>query len=470
MQNIDILYIINSDVTINELILFIEKTNKKSYFFLTTHYIFEEEIKILKSKFSNKTIINRDFTYYFDDKDMNNFDDEALQYSYKKNYFDNTLFMSLSVKNKNQYVKNKLLNIYKFIDIYCEDGIGINKDIWVNSKNELNENNFIKNKISKFKRIVTKRKKISFLNYKNDKYLFFGTTKRIKFVNEITLEMKDYNYLLLLILLKFNYFKNFKLCFATHEYDKRLIDFKNKDIFMVIDGYMSPNYPKTNIELFRNVIVVTDKYYNSKWFYNYNISINKPFPFQEVSYFKEVEKPYIINKVVLLMNHTGDWTSLINRSDDDFLLEAFCRLAKFFQNIEFIVRLHPTAIHELHNGKEYNNRIYNYIKILNLDNLSISDKNLNEDLERGDLFFSEYSNTLLDAISIGKIGVISNMTKRRNFMQEFVDLGFHHIDSNDELYNIMSNAISSDTIKNIITKQNIAVKKYNNLQKEYFNV
>jgi hypothetical protein len=469
MKTIDILYVFNSNMTSSDLILFIKNTNKSSYVFLTTHHLFDKEIEILNIQFPNKTIINIDFVNYIDEKQMQSFDDEAFKMSFKDKYFNNKLFKYLSLKNKNEYIKNKILKEYKFTDIYSENTLGLTQETWVNCDDEPKKKiSFFKDLFLKIVRAFTKTVTINILKYKGYEFLFFGNIDRMRNIDNALFLQKNYNYLIFLFLLKLGYFKSFLVCFNKHNYDENLIKFSNQDIFMLVDGYLPPNYPQSSIELFRNITVVSDTYHGTEWFKRYNISIRSPFPFQKATYFNEVKISYNINKVILLMNHTGDWTSLINRSDDDILIESFCKLASNFKNIEFIIRLHPTAIHELHNGKEYNNRIANYIQMLNLKNLSISTKNLATDLKRGDLFVSEYSATLLDAISLGKLGVIANITKRRNFMQEFVDLGFIHVEKFEDLFTLISKLIQKEFISKIIYKHNNAVQKYNKKQKDYF--
>jgi hypothetical protein len=168
-----------------------------------------------------------------------------------------------------------------------------------------------------------------------------------------------------------------------------------------------------------------------------------------------------------VLNHAGDWTALINRSDTDILIEAFVNLAKQNRNLNFIIRCHPTMIHPLHEGINSINRIKEFIEWVNLKNLSVSTASLSEDISRGDLFISEYSQVLIDILQNGKLGIIANLTNRRSFMIDYESIGFLNVNSSANLNSLLQNILNHEV--KYVSIQNKAVEEYNSLLKAWLS-
>jgi len=115
--------------------------------------------------------------------------------------------------------------------------------------------------------------------------------------------------------------------------------------------------------------------------------------------------------------------------------------------------------HPAHEGVNSAERIRKYVSSANLANLHISTFELSEDLAWCDVCLSEYSQVLLDALRSGKIGVAVNLTRRRSFMQDYVDLGFFYASSLEETWVLLNRIAGAPA--DASSEQNRAVDRYN---------
>jgi hypothetical protein len=60
---------------------------------------------------------------------------------------------------------------------------------------------------------------------------------------------------------------------------------------------------------------------------------------------------------------------------------------------------------------------------------------MEEDWQRGDVFISEYSLSVIDAMNRGKIGIFYNLTNRRSFVDDLMDRGILYCDTESDLNN-----------------------------------
>ena len=233
-----------------------------------------------------------------------------------------------------------------------------------------------------------------------------------------------------------------------------------------VDGLQPANYPRSYVDSYVSGSFVVRDMFDVKWFSQHGKEVIKPYPFMKKNYFAALEENAEVKTVYLMLNHAGDWTALINRSDSDILVECFVEIAKYFPNLNFVVRLHPTMIHEEHEGKRSSERIREYVRWCNLDNLTISEDSLEHDLATGDIFVSEYSAALLDAYSSGKLGIIMNLTNRRSFMEDYEKIGFQYVNSRNELESIIENILSDPGEH--LQRQNTAVSRHNELLQDFY--
>ena len=131
------------------------------------------------------------------------------------------------------------------------------------------------------------------------------------------------------------------------------------------------------------------------------------------------------------------------------------RLPKF----SFRIRLHPTSDKLLGEGTGWSLRIENYILRSQLSNLKLSNNSLEEDLNDCDVFITEYSQSVIEAISYGKIGMFINLTRRISFAKDLKDVGFTEVYSINELEKELNN-ISNDE-SGFFQRQADAVSDFN---------
>lgn len=140
-----------------------------------------------------------------------------------------------------------------------------------------------------------------------------------------------------------------------------------------------------------------------------------------------------ITTICLTLNHAGNWSSLISRSDTDGLIIVFGELAKRYTGLNFIVRLHPNSDQLKGEGVGWINRIKHQVGLLDLKNLSVSSATLEDDWQRAQVFISEYSLSAVEALRFGKIVLFLNLTQRRSFVKDLTDVGFIEANSYEAL-------------------------------------
>ena len=168
-----------------------------------------------------------------------------------------------------------------------------------------------------------------------------------------------------------------------------------------------------------------------------------------------------ISNLLLAMNHAGDWTPFIHRSDTDRLVLEFIRMAEANPRLNFRIRPHPTMVHPSHEGTGSLDRIRKEIKHSALSNLEISTETLDEDLSWAGVVISEYSQVLIDAWRSGQLGIVFNPTGRRSFMKEFEELGFPCADSTGDIVRMTESAAS------LTLQQRDATIEYNRILSEW---
>ena len=166
-----------------------------------------------------------------------------------------------------------------------------------------------------------------------------------------------------------------------------------------------------------------------------------------------------VETIILSLNCGGDWSAIVNRSDTDLLIAAFMELAHQYLDKTFIIRPHPTLPFKEHEGEHALERMQDFIDFTGLKNVSISNVTLEQDWERGDLFISEYSLSVIDAIKLGKLGLFANLTNRRSYIQDFGDLGFYLVHNKTDLFSAVRQIM--ETPAKFVAEQVAAIDNYN---------
>lgn len=517
MKNIDVLFVINQDCNLDFINKIYNEQGFKSALFLTTHAFLKNELEYISDRF-NGDIITRIFPDFIDDLEMEECDDNASERLAE--IYDNEIikshyscfFMKLSLLEKNKKAHERLKKEYSFKKIFFSPGLGICKAFWERKNAENLETYLLKRPDENdedpqtpaieataggyFQKIIAKLKSflanafktiaVTIVEHDNNKYVFFSSLKRLKFNKKAKIHneiIKSYRYL------NFNIFKNSepdiikrwlgeiasdgsKILISTtiHEYDYGFLNsVGGTDPMIFVDGFHPHNYPRSYIDAYVNGTFVVRNMFDVEWFARHGKKtlISPEFIEKSVMNIEAINNTRKIKNIILTLNHAGDWTATINRSDTDILIEAFIDAAKKITDANFIIRLHPTMAHESHEGKNSIRRIKKYVEILNLSNLSVSDLPLNEDLSRGDLFVSEYSQVLIDVFLSGKLGIISNFTGRRSLLDDFEKIGFLSVNSQDAFQKMLKDVITQPS--KYVSIQKNAMLKYNDALKEFYS-
>ena len=215
-----------------------------------------------------------------------------------------------------------------------------------------------------------------------------------------------------------------------------------------VDGLHPPNYHRSCGIFYRGYDIVRRSNFDHPWFEANKCSVYS---------FPDIINEYCINNlkdsisainainifdksknITLFLNHAGDWSSLIERSDTDFAIESFINCALGFPDLNFSIRLHPTMATSHHEGINSRHRISKLLDSSSLPNLRLSTNSLDYELSMASICVSEYSDLVLRCISRSIKTITLNPTNRRNFLQFLIDIGLPEAKSCHDLKEFIS--------------------------------
>lgn len=482
----DALFVIHQDADLGKIRRIIKNHGFRHIFVLTTHYpLGREQHKIanLAPKVRTTTMAS-----LLSDTEMEGCDQKATEEllprlnkrSIKRKYMGH--FIDRSQWHKSTLVWQLLNSGNRFGALYFSPGLGVHSPLWrsVGGKSLLPPlSRFKKLKIPTYRRkignILRKRRVFS-ICHAGKCYCFISPVGRLKFLNNIEPQLASISRLTWVIFaflgsrgrrffaskIKALASSEHRCVFCTtiHAYIHELSELE-LPLHIFLEGYHPTNYPRSYVDMYENCKFVVRDMFGEAWFKMYGKTTLPPPPFMAPSLMTSPDHhpSTPLKRVLLALNHAGDWTALINRSDTDLLIEAFCQTAQAFPSIHFVVRLHPTMDEVEHEGVHSSRRIKAFIRDTNLVNLKASQVSLSTDLESADLVISEYSQVLLDAFQMGKLGLIANLTGRRSFMEDYEILGFSSVNSKETLIKWLEKLIRNP--ESIRLKQHQAAQNYN---------
>ncbi|MBF0234922.1 MAG: hypothetical protein HQK65_18090 [Desulfamplus sp.] len=479
MEQRDALFVINQNIILSEIVELCRKEFIQSALLVTTHRIFPTEENSFIKIANNIKILA--FSDLLSESDMCRCDEIATnRLLIEKNSCCNSnynhQFMSTCINEKNRILYERLLSNYKFNKIFYIPGLGISESFWKKKgavlhapKQHLIITNNRKNNVLKILMPLFNRAKmaISFIKPKT-KFLIQSEGKTFVFlssINRLRIRPETSAHKIKKRYCRFD--KENIYCMTMHGYDGILAN-KVGGVLVFVDGYLPSNYSRSYVDCYgSNDIFVVRTMFDDRWLTAHGKKTMKPPDFIE----QEVFAPCMItsaNHVLIALNHAGDWSALINRSDTDELVIAASEMARKLPKIEFRIRIHPTMNQPEHEGLYSSIRIEQFVRSVNIPNLDISTHSLPDDLEWADIFLSEYSQVLLDSLRNGKFGIAVNLTKRRSFMQDYADLGFFYANSINDAIDVIHYIVNM-TYKST-TEQNIAVNNYNLLLRRWLEL
>lgn len=488
-HNFNILIISNQNASLfqlNDLLI-----GAESAFILTTHKLFNLEVSMLQCP----VLKVHTFADFLSDAEMEEIDNNTTRLLHSMEVRSdqyNDIFMQNCMKEKNRIVKKKLLHEYSFQHIYYFNGLGISRKVWAEDISHELEGIYeaekalpvycrIKNKIRE--KIIypiadfTRKRTIYIFEDNSYYYIFTNNIKRLDLdLASATHFTITYIYLIFIIkrLFPFNLLldkflrkklgaNRLKFCTSMHCYSPDFQLQTGISPYVFVDAHLPSNYPRSYLDSFNGSTFVPDSFISQKWPQKHQKPCVTPPGFVRNKIFKSIKCPEIqISNIFLMINHAGDWSATINRSDTDIIVEEFASLALYFPEYNFILRPHPTMAHPNHEGRNAIDRLSWYTSTLKLPNLKISSDTFENDLSNANIILSEYSQALLSAYEKGIPALIVNLTNRRSYMQDFVDIGFVEINDKKTLHEGFSRL--PDFIHEIIQKNNQAIEQYNSLQ------
>ncbi|HNX77386.1 MAG TPA: hypothetical protein PLM07_16720 [Candidatus Rifleibacterium sp.] len=485
MKFYDSLFVINQNNSIENIAEIINQQSFQTVLILSTNHLFSFE-KFLLTSLTRCQYDFKIFSDYISDEAMETCDNAATEELQKElpaagkvQYAQ--LFMNLSMRNKNRIVLENLRKTCLIGKVFFSSKLGIFPDVWQKngtwlSKPEkrmilrFNPYSWFKQKLSPQK--YFRQMEVHIFERDNEKLFFFCPLKRLEFASDITFEKQIFRPISYLRWPNISFeacIDNFIeknaspgkesiFCTTIHGYDIRFANVRHP-IRIFVDGFHPSNYPRSYIDVYPNATFVTRDLISLRWFKQFGKKVSTDCNYLKLPCFRIPAFDFSLRKVYLLLNHAGDWSALINRSDTDLLIETFARAAAEFSDQKFVIRLHPTMDHVDHEGLNASSRLHAFVAATRLPNLYISQKTLEQDLLDADLIISEYSKTIIDAFSQGKIALICNLTKRRSFMKDYEEFGFPCCESFEQITDFINRAIR--TPEAIVTTMRMATSKYN---------
>jgi hypothetical protein len=410
----------------------------------------------------------------------------------------NSRFMTQSLMEKNRIVHERLSSLYQFRMVYYVPGLGVATAYWENVGmllHKLDDASKVKRSVKivvpgklkplfdaagKVKRLFKPdAREICVIREDGTTYIFFSTLRRLHIHPDTVVETakfqrsKNTSRDSVQLLTNRKHSVNSSIdhqadsrniyCMTIHDYDRDLAR-ELGGVLVFVDGYHPSNFPRSYLESYgKDDIFVVRTMFDEHWFATYTKRTIRPPAFLQREYFAPCAVSSC-SRVLVALNHAGDWTALINRSDTDDLVAATVEMARALPHMSFRVRTHPTMNHPAHEGLHSSKRIESFIQWSHLPNLHASTESLANDLAWCDIGLSEYSQVLLDAMRIGKLCVAVNLTNRRSFMQDYADIGFFHASSLEDAL-VSLRHIVDDPI-HASNQQNRAANHYNALLAE----
>ncbi len=480
------LFVIHQDADLEKIRCIIQKRKFRHIFVLTTHLLLGKEqqaIEKLAPRVRTATLAS-----LLTDAEMADCDRRAtdkLLLRLKNRHIQRTYmghFINESLWYKNALALDKLKSKRHFFAVYYSPGLGIHSRFWAGSGGKSLETaygRFKKHTLPIYGRKIRnilKKRNCCTICHNGKCYLFVSTMARLRFSGEIPAQEKKISRITWLLMAFAGnrgrcVFRNrarretpdghpLILCTTIHNYVHTLAE-TGLPLLIFVDGHHPSNYPRTYIDMYTQGRFVVRNMIAETWFRKHGKEAIKPPSFMDSAQMVHVRTNVVrsLNHILLALNHAGDWSALINRSDTDLLVEAFSRLAQSFPDIQFTVRPHPTMATFEHEGKNAINRIHTFVRETGFPNLIVSENALSADLQKTQLVLSEYSQVLIDAYHRGNLGLVVNLTGRRSFMQDYEAYGFPAVYSETELTAWIKDLMEGP--EKAVLRQNLAVTKFN---------
>lgn len=449
------LFVINQAVPFDLLVAKMAAAQSDYLLVVTSHLVFPNEKQNLRSKVS-KDITFRPMDSFFSEDDERAIEGQCLDQC--GGSFP--VFTDLFLHMRNEMVFNSVSEKHTIREIFYATGLGISDAVWKSNGSTAltvsSQSRSAKKKLSDRARLLWSRiNSLALIKWQGRSIAFHGQTARIKERLASDVELiepgvlrKSWIALTLLLGLRK------EICVPLHQYAA----FGNACVLIMQDGHLPSNYTKGLLLLYRESdVAVPSNPFAEKWYQTFDRKIQRLAFFRDPQFAVPVTPPHI-RRVLVALNHAGDWTPMIHRSDTDRFALAALELAEAHPEIQFSLRPHPGMATVEHEGVNSFERLRNFVERSEPDNFTFSYADLDEELASCDVVISEYSQVLIDAWTKGLLGVSLNITHRESYLADYEDLGMPHAKSIEELAALLNGG----SPKKIAEQQSQGVVNINN--------
>lgn len=413
----------------------------------STHLLFERE-KLSLTEAARRGTVFKTQDEYFTDSELWEIDRYALQVAQQKKPVAGSggfaYFRDEMLEYKSALLLKKLQNEYTSLQLYVVNNLGVPASWWVKqgatevvTKVEKRKRKLRINFTTLMKRFYNKWREtsnwIEICFCSQNVVLLSSATRIITKINAPHKPLSRWQQIVILIskFRVFPYTSSFVAACTIHDYKE--LNYPN---FVLQDGHYPSNYSAGHLwEYQRKNVFIPSNPFAEQWFISCGLKSMKISGFNDPLMKPTALSNSLIKNVLFAMGHAGDWSALISRSNTCRLILAVKDLANSNQELCIKVRFHPTMTNPEHDGIGSFIRLKEEIDSWGLSHVSVSFGNLQADLDWADVVISEYSQVMIDAWVVGKLGIILNLTGRRSFMKDYENLGFINVNSITDLIN-----------------------------------
>lgn len=454
-DKVDAVFVINQEITPEQIASIVHGDQIKRLIIVSTHAPFPNEHHNFRILLEPARFWWIPMSWLLTDSEMEGCDDQAVgELAAGNKCLDMGAFYRRSRYLRNELAARLLAQHVCWNLCYAAEDIGVARDAWADAI-PLNQSKYTQRSL--FSRITSRVKsmqnipKIQIIEDEFECYAFIGDTRRLRFRDSarvramkapLLLSLREESEISILKRLvtsagMVSGEKKFRVATSVHNYSPWMLEaFPELRVF--VDGLHPPNYPISYGAGYRGSLVVYREECDRQWFEKCGCNVLPPphILAQERDY-GDPCRPRHIHNVCLMLNHAGDWSALIDRSDTDFVIMAFADAAAKAPQFSFRVRPHPTMSMVEHEGIRSYERLSKWISGINLPNMEFSQSSIEEDQTWTDCCVSEYSNVLVDCMKADKACIALNPTNRRNFLKHLEPLGLQVVHNGDELADLL---------------------------------
>jgi len=458
-QAVDGLFVVNQEAAPSRVANLVREFRVRSLVIVSSHAPFPDEFASFRLAMKTVRLWWIPMSFLLTDAEMEGCDDQAVaELAGDGRRLDVGCFLIRSRYLRNELACQNLSGRVKWQWCFASNGIGIVREAWRDAAPlERQGDHAQPARSARLLRLVGRffqRRnpiQIEIVEDGYECYIFIGgSTHRLRFREGVNCHtwvsslggfsfQSDIEVLCRLVEIATSRFRIRETRVATtvHHFSPWMLD-RFPDLRVFVDGLHPPNYPIAYGASYRGVTIVSREHCDRKWFEKCGCSVLPPAHVlaPERSYRNAANcRPF--RNICLVLNHAGDWSALIDRSDTDLVVMEFVAAAQDLPELRFRVRAHPTMAIAEHEGSHSLDRLRRWVIGQGLENLQFSTASLDQDMAWAECCVSEYSNILVDCMKSGKMCLALNPTNRRSFLEHLEPEGLRTVSNGQGLAKLL---------------------------------